>query len=52
MKMEKTVYTVEELLEYLKNLPKNAELEINGHLGIDVFYVDGENTVCLDNPAF
>ena len=45
----KTTYTVQELFDLIKNLPADAEIEINGHLGVDVTFV--EKTLCFDNPA-
>ena len=45
-----TAYTVQELIAILQQLPANAEIEINGHQGIDIFHAEIDNVVCLDNP--
>jgi hypothetical protein len=45
-----TAYTVKELIDILKQMPQNAEIEINGHQGVDIFLADIDNVVCIDNP--
>ena len=45
-----TAYTVKELKDILKKLPDNAEIEINGHQGVDIFFTNIDNIVCIDNP--
>jgi hypothetical protein len=47
---EMTAYTVQELFDIIKNLPANAEIEINGHQGVDLFFAKTDNVLCLDNP--
>lgn len=47
---EMTAYTVQELINILQTMPSNAEIEINGHQGIDIFLADIDNVVCIDNP--
>lgn len=46
----KTAYTVAELIAILQTMPANAELEINGHQGVDISLAEIDNVVCLDNP--
>lgn len=46
----KTAYTVQELINILKEFPANAEIELNGHQGVDVSFAKIDNVVCLDNP--
>ena len=45
-----TAYTVQELINILQKMPSNAEIETNGHQGIDIFLAETDNVVCLDNP--
>ena len=45
-----SAYTVEELINILQKMPFNAEIEINGHQGVDIFLEDADNVVCIDNP--
>ena len=45
-----TAYTVQELFNIIKNLPANAEIEINGQQGVDLFFAETDNVLCLDNP--
>ena len=45
-----TAYTVKELMDILQKMPSNAEIEINGHQGVDVFLAEIDNVVCIDNP--
>ena len=45
-----TAYTVQELFDILKKLPANAEIEINGHQGVDIYFAETDNVLCIDNP--
>lgn len=45
-----TAYTVQELIDILQQMPSNAEIEINGQQGVDIFLADIDNVVCIDNP--
>jgi hypothetical protein len=45
-----TAYTVKELINILQQMPSNAEIEINGHQGVDIFLAEIDNVVCIDNP--
>ena len=45
-----TAYTVKELIDILKQMPQNADIEINGHQGVDIFLANIDNVVSLENP--
>lgn len=45
-----SAYTVKELIEILKQMPQNADIEINGQQGVDIYFADIDNVVSLENP--
>ena len=47
--MKQRVYKVEDLIKYLQTLPQDAEIEVNGQYGIEVEFVDIENTLSTGN---
>lgn len=47
--MKQRIYKVEDLIKYLETLPQDAEIEVNGQYGIEVEFVDMENTLSTGN---
>lgn len=47
--MKQRFYKVEDLIKYLETLPQDAEIEVNGQYGIEVEFVDMENTLSTGN---
>ena len=47
--MKQRIYKVEDLIKYLEILPQDAEIEVNGQYGIEVEFVDMENTLSTGN---
>jgi hypothetical protein len=47
--MKQRIYKVEDLIKYLETLPQDAEIEVNGQYGIEVEFVDIENTLSTGN---
>ena len=45
-----SAYTVKELIEILKQMPQNADIEINGQQGVDIYLADIDNVVSLESP--
>ena len=46
-----TAYTVQELFDIIKDLPADAEIEIDGHQGIDLYFEETDNVLCIDDPC-
>ena len=47
--MKQRIYKVEDLIKYLETLPQDAEIEVNGQYGIEVEFIDMENTLSTGN---
>ena len=47
--MKQRIYKVEDLIKYLETLPQDTEIEVNGQYGIEVEFIDMENTLSTGN---
>lgn len=47
--MKQRFYKINELIKYLQTLPQDAQIEVNGQYGLEVEFVDTENTLSTGN---